>query len=167
MNKWFLQVCREKLTHERATCKPHDWKMKSHARLEVFTSVLRVRPTRKGLAKLSVWQKVKFCFTKPLSMLYIPPLPTNCKECFLVKKKKKPRKYTWELEIIIPTIIYTFPCYFPQLLPLHLYIFERLLAQTLITPILSVKWYFGAIGKYWRELFIGGCNWAELRDSKS
>ena len=29
-------------------------------------------------------------------------------------QKEKPRKYTWELEIVIPTIIYTFPCDFPQ-----------------------------------------------------
>ena len=59
-------------------------------------------------------------------------------------QRENTRKYTWELEIIIPIIIYTFPCGFSQLLPLHLYIFERLLAQTLTTPILSVKWDFGA-----------------------
>ena len=56
---------------------------------------------------------------------------------------------------------------FSQFLPLHLYIFERLLAQTLTTPILSVKLDFGAIGKHWNEPFIGGCNWVELQDLKS
>ena len=54
-------------------------------------------------------------------------------------QRKNPRKYTWELKIVKPTIIYTFSCGFPQLLPLHLYILESLLAQTLTTPILSVK----------------------------
>ena len=83
MNKWFSRVSREKLTRERATCRAHDWKMNSHARLEVFASVLRVRPTHERLTKLSVWQKVKFCFTKSLPTLYISSLPTNWNECFL------------------------------------------------------------------------------------
>ena len=79
-------------------------------------------------------------------------------------RRENPKKYTWELEIVIPTIIYTFPCGFSQLLPLHLYILERLQAQTFITHILSVKWDFGTTGKYWKEPFIGGCNRIELRD---
>ena len=82
-------------------------------------------------------------------------------------QRENPRKYTWEVEIVIPTIIYTFPYGFPQLLPLHLHIFERLLPQTLTTPILSVKWDFGAIWKHWKEPFIGGCNWAKLQDPES
>ena len=82
-------------------------------------------------------------------------------------QRENPRKYTWELEIIIPTIIYTFPYDFPQLLPLYLHILERLITQTLTTLVLSVKWEFGAVGKYWKEPFIGESNRAELRDSKS
>ena len=39
---------------------------------------------------------------------------------------------------------------FPQLLHLHFQTLERLTAQTLTTPILSVKWGFGAAGKYWQ-----------------
>ena len=58
----FVTVSRE-ATHEKATCRAHDWKMKSHARLEIFASVSWVRPTHKRLAKLSIWQKVVFCFT--------------------------------------------------------------------------------------------------------
>ena len=77
------------------------------------------------------------------------------------------RKYTWVLEIVIPTIIYTFPCGFTQLLPLHLYILERLITQTLTTPNLGVKWDFGVVWKHWKEPFIGGCNRAELQDPKS
>ena len=82
-------------------------------------------------------------------------------------QRENPRIYTWELEIVIPIIFYTFSCGFPQLLPLHLYIFERLIAQTLTTHILSVKWEFGAAGKHWKEPFIGGCNWAELQNPES
>ena len=79
-----------------------------------------------------------------------------------VFQRENPRKYTWELEIVISTIIYTFSCGFSQLLPLHLYILERLITQTLTTLIQSVKWDFDAIGKYWKESFIDGCNRLEL-----
>ena len=156
INKWFSWVSHKKLTCEKATCRAHDWKMKSHASLEVFTSVSWERPTHEGLVKLSVWQKVMFCLTMSLPILYIPTLPINCKECFF---REKTLKYTLEST---PIIIYTFPCRFSQLLPLHLYILERLIAQILTTPILSVKWEFGAARKYWKEPFIGRCNWAEL-----
>ena len=60
----------------------------------------------------------------------------------------------WELEIVIPTILYTIHCGFPQLLPLHIQILERLIAQTLTTPILSIKWGFGATGKHWKKPFV-------------
>ena len=138
MNKWISRVSRKKPTRERATCRAHDWKMKSHASLEVFVSVSRERPSHEILAKLSVWQKVMFCFTKSLPILYIyPHYPQIIRSAF---QRENLRKYTWELEIVIPTIIYTFPCGFPQLLPLNLHILERLLTQTLTTLILSVKW---------------------------
>ena len=55
MNKWSSQVLREKLTHEIATCRARDWKVKSHANLEDFVSVSRERPTREILVKHSVW----------------------------------------------------------------------------------------------------------------
>ena len=84
-----------------------------------------------------------------------------------VFQRENPRIYIWELEIVILTTIYTFPRGFPRLLPLHLHILERLIAQTLTTLIQSVKWEFGAAGKHWNEPFIGGCNWAELRDLES
>ena len=60
----------------------------------------------------------------------------------------------WELEIVIPIILYTIHCGFPQLLPLHIQILERLIAQTLTTPILSVKWGFGVAGKHWKKPFV-------------
>ena len=95
----------------------------------------------------------------------------TCESLCLAKsyvfQRENPRKYTWELEIIIPTIIYTFPCIFPLLLPLHIQIIERLIAQTLTTPNLSVKWGFDAARKHWKESIIGECNQAycKIRES--
>ena len=105
----------------------------------------------------------KLCFA--LLCLYPHYIcPHNPQILRSVFQRENSRKYTWELKIVIPTNIYTFPYDFPQLLPLHLYIVERLLAQTLITPILSVKWDFGVIGKHWKKPFIGRCNRTELQD---
>ena len=82
-------------------------------------------------------------------------------------QRENPRIYTWKLEIVIPTIFYTFPCGFPQLLPLNFYILERLITQTLTTPILSVKWDFGAVGKHWKKPRMADATWSLLRDSES
>ena len=79
-------------------------------------------------------------------------------------QRENPRIHTWELEIVIPTIIYTFPCSFPLLLPLHIHILKRLIAQTLTTPNPSVKWGFGVAGKHWNMPIVGRCNRAKLSD---
>ena len=67
---------------------------------------------------------------------------------------KNPSHYPWEWEIVIPTILYTIHCGFPQLLLLHFQIFKRLIAQTLTTPILSGKWGFGVTRKHWKKPFV-------------
>ena len=164
MNKWISRVSREKPIRERATYRAHNWKMKSHASLEVFASVLQERPSRKVLTKLYVWQNIMFT----LPNLYLHYIYHHYPQIVMsVFQRENPRIYTWELEIVILTTIYTFPRGFPRLLPLHLHILERLIAQTLTTLIQSVKWEFGAVGKYWKESFIGGCNWVELWDLES
>ena len=93
MNKWISRLAHDYLARslpvKRATYRAHNWKMKSHARLYVFVSVLQVRLTREELTKFSVWQKVMFCVTMFLPTLYIPSLPTNCKECFSERKSYK------------------------------------------------------------------------------
>ena len=81
-------------------------------------------------------------------------------------QRENPSHKLWELEIIIPTILYTILCGFPQLLPLHFHILERLIAPTLTTPILSVKWGFGASEKHWKMPSFGGCNRAYCRIRK-
>ena len=53
-------------------CRALDWKIKSHASLEVFTIVSQVRLTCELFAKHSVWEEIVFCFIKSLPTLYIP-----------------------------------------------------------------------------------------------
>ena len=78
--------------------------------------------------------------------------------------RKNPSKNTWELEIVIPTILYTFVCRISSLIPLHFYTIERLIAQTLTTPFESVKWGFGAVGKYWKKPRMADTRWSLLWD---
>ena len=66
----------------------------------------------------------------------------------------------------LPTIIYTISLKFPLLLPLHLHILERFLAQTLTSPILSVERSFGAYAKHWKKPLSGGCNLELIAGSK-
>ena len=55
-------------------------------------------------------------------------------KCEGVLLRENPSQTPWELEIIIPIYLYTYACGFPQLLPLHFYTIEMLIAQTLTTP---------------------------------
>ena len=55
-------------------------------------------------------------------------------KCWRVLLRENPSQAPWELEIAIPTYLYTFTCGFPQLLPLNFHIIERLIAQTFTTP---------------------------------
>ena len=103
---------------------------------------------------MPAWRFLRVSCEKGLPMKYSQNILFGKVSCFVLPNfyphyiyPHYPRKYTWLLEIVIHTIIYTFPCGFPQLLHLYLYILERLITQTLTTPILSVKWEFGAIGK--------------------
>ena len=129
-----------------------------------FASTLQERPSREVLTKHSIWQKDKVFYQIIYPHYIYSHYPQNVRSSF---QGEIPSKNTWELEIVIPTIIYTFSLGFPLLLPLHLCILERILAQTLTLPNLSVESNFGAFGKHWKETLNGGCNRAELRDPKS
>ena len=123
----------------------------------VFTSVSRVKPSRKIPVKHSVLLNCHIWYTLSLPTLYIPPLPTDVEECF----ERKP--YPQHLRV---RDCYTYiSLYNPLWFFLNSYIsisisFKRLIAQTLTTPILSVKWGFGATGKHWKKPSFGGCNQA-------
>ena len=55
----------------------------------VFASNLQVRPSCEILAKHFVSLFCHLCSTKSLPILYIPSLPTYCKECFSERKPYK------------------------------------------------------------------------------
>ena len=147
----------------REKSKGHVWsiwlKVKESCQAVKLGSTLQEGPSREVLVKHSVWQKDKVIYQILYSHYKYSPYPWIVSSAF---QRENPSKYIWELEIVIPTIIYTFPLGFPLLLLVHLYILKRLLAQTLTTPNLSIEWNFGAIGKYWKEPFSGGCNLTEL-----
>ena len=103
----------------------------------------------RGTHKTLCWQKDKLFYQILYPHYKYPHYQWNVRIAF---QRENPSKYTWELEIVIPTIIYTFPLSFPLLLPLHLYILERFLTQTLTTPDLSVESSFGAFGKWKHKL---------------
>ena len=117
----------------------------------VFGSNSLVRPSSK------IPRNIMFCYFGISAPLCLHPhyiyyhYPHIVRSAF---QRKNSSHNPWELEIIIPTILYTIHCDFPQLLSLHMQILERLIAQTLTTPILSVKWGFDATGKYWKKPFV-------------
>ena len=113
-----------------------------------FASTSQERPSSKVFVKLSIWQKEKVFYQIFYPHYKYPHYPRNVRSTF---QRENPSKNTKELEIGIPTIIYTFSLGFPLLLPLHLYILEKFLIQTLTTPNLSVEPSFGAFRKYWKE----------------
>ena len=110
-----------------------------------FASILQKRPSCEVFAKLSVWQKEKVFYQILYPHYKYPHYSWNVRNAF---QRENPSKNNWELEIVKPTIINTFSLDFPLLLPLHLYILERFLAQTLTSLNLSVESSFGAFGKY-------------------
>ena len=101
--------------------KGHVWSIwleveESHQAIK-STSVSREETSREVPVKLFVWKKDKVLY----QILY--PHYIYSHYLWIVRsafQRENPSKYTWELEIVIPTIIYTFPCGFPLLLPLQL-----------------------------------------------
>ena len=134
----FAGSSQEDFLRSEVMCSTHYWNAKSYDRWWqlVFTSISRVRPSHEIPAKHSVLLFCHIWYTMSSPTLYIPSLPTYWEECF---QRENSSHNIWELEIVIPTILYTIHCGFPQLLPLHIQILEMLIVQTLTTPILSVK----------------------------
>ena len=129
-----------------------------------FASVLRVRPSREIPAKHSVLLDYHFWYTLSVPILYIPALSTNVEECF---RKKNPSHKPWELEIIIPTILYIIACGFSSTptsqFPCHWEVNSLNTYHTLQ----SVKWGFGVVRKHWKKSRMANATWCLLRDPES
>ena len=91
----------------------------------VFMSVLQVRPSREIPVKHSFLLNCHIWYTLSLPTLYIPPLPTDVEECFWEKTLATTLESfrLFYLHFSTQSIVV-----FPQLLPLHIYIFQRLIA---------------------------------------
>ena len=74
-----------------------------------FASSLQVRPSCETLTKHSVLPDCPIWYTISVSTLYIPTLPTNVEECFWEKILATNLE---ELEIVVPTYLYTIACEF-------------------------------------------------------
>ena len=74
-----------------------------------FASNSRVRPSRETLTKHSILPDCSTWYTLSVPILYTPTLPTIVKECFWEKTLAKNLE---ELEIIVPTYLYTIACGF-------------------------------------------------------
>ena len=147
-------------------CPTHDWNAKSQDRWRqlYFASSLRVKPSCETLAKHSVLPDCAIWYPLSIPTLYIPTLPTKVEECFR-KKTLATNLESWRL--LYPQSSTQLLVDFPQLLPLHFHIIERLIVQTLTTPFQSVKWGFGAAGKYWKKPRMADATWSLLRDLKN
>ena len=127
---------------------------------EYITGKAFPRDTRKTFCSASLYYLIHtFC----THTIYTHITHNFCGVLLIENPNPKP----WELEIAIPTYLYTFACGFPQLLPLHFHIIERLIAQTLTTPCQSVKWEFGAVGKHWKKPRMADAKWCLLWDPES
>ena len=126
----------------RKSVKTQAIEAKSEACALHMTGMRRVSTGWKQLCLASIsWvrpSRETFCF---VSLCYL--IHTFCThtiythithKCEGVLLRENPSQTSWELEIIIPIYLYTYACGFPQLLPLHFYTIEMLIAQTLTTP---------------------------------
>ena len=91
-------------------CVEHDWKLKSHARLWI-SWVFREKGQPTKYPWNCLFGKKLCCFTISFTHTIYPHYPWIVRSAI---QRVNPSKYTWELEIVIPTIIYTFPYGFPQ-----------------------------------------------------
>ena len=113
MNQCNLRLASAKLARSNLQKKPHVEHMIGSWRVTLGCQVCKCFARRAIL-----WNtRETFCLTK-IKLLYqilyphykYPHYPWIVRSAF---QRKNPRKCTWELEIVIPTIIYTFLCGFP------------------------------------------------------
>ena len=138
-------------------CLAHDWNVKSQDKIE--TVVFRECLAGKAFS----WDTRKTCCFAKLSFL----IHTFCAytiythithRCWGVLLRENLSHKPWELEIVIPTILYT-NTYGFSLTPTSPFLYHwEVDSQTLTTLFQSVKWDFGVAWKYWKKPSFGGCN---------
>ena len=136
------------------------WRVSTGWRQLCLSSMAFPRDTRETFCSASLYYLIHTFCTHTI----YTHITHKCWEIFL---RENPSQTPWELEIIIPIYLYTYACGFPQVLPLHFHTIERLIAQTLTTPIQSVKWDFGAAGKHWKKPRMADATRSLLRDPES
>ena len=147
-------------------CIAHDWNAKSQDRW-------RPAMSREYLTGKAFLRDIRETFCSASLSSLIHTFCTHTIYTHITHKwkgeslRKNPSKNTWELEIVLPTIPYTFVCGISSSPTLHFHTIERFLAQTLTTPFESVKWYFGAAGKHWKKPRIADATWSLLQDPES
>ena len=139
-------------------CPAYDWNVKSYDRMvttgfcECLTGKAFPRDARK-----TFYFAILLCLIHLISTHTIYTHITHI--CWGVLFREKTLATILESErLLYPQFFTQSIVIFPQLLPLNFQIFERLIAQTLTTPILSVKWGFGAAGKNRKKPSFSGCN---------
>ena len=152
-----------KLPAKWSMCLAHDWNAKSQYRMKTAVS-------REYLAgKAFLWDiRETFC---SVSLYYL--IHTFCTHTIYthithkwygVLLRENPSQTSWELKIVIPTILYTIAYGFSLTSTSPFHIIKRLIVQTLTTPFQSVQWGFGVIGKHWKKPRMADATWSLLRD---
>ena len=151
-------------------CPTHDWNMKSQDRMETvgfcecFVGKAFPRDTHET-----------FCFAK-LSFL----IHTICTHtiytpithiCWGVLLRKNPSHKPWELEIVIPTILYTIACGFfstpTSLFPYHWEVDSPNTYHTLLECQVRFWYYWEALGEALEETKLWRMQSGILQDSES
>ena len=126
-----------KLHTKWSMCLAHNWNAKSQDRMETasFCECLAGKAFPQDTHETFCFAELSFLIHTICTYTINTPITHICWGVLL---RENPNHKPWELEIVIPTILYTITCGFSQLLPLHFHTIERLIAQILTTPFQSV-----------------------------
>ena len=138
-------------------CLTYDWNAKSQDRMETvgfreyLTGKVFLRDTRETFC----FSKLSFLIRSILTHTIYNPITHICWGVLL---RENPSHKHWELEIVIPTILYTITCGFSSTptspFPYHWEVDSPNTYHTLSECQVS----FGAVGKHWKKPSFGGCN---------
>ena len=128
----------------------------------------QLRPSRKWPTKPTACCFLECDFSHSLPTLYKSSLPTKCKKKkeYFIKKilREKPYLNTWELVIVLSTILYIISQKFPSTpTSPSTHPWQVLNPNTYLTHFECWE-KFWCVWEHWKKPLSGGCNRAELRD---